>query len=214
MAADTAKPAETLVGISFKDPFRAQEYLTAARGMAARKGLGLKDAVIIAKDTEGHTTVVETTDPQPARTAMSGAMWAGLLGLLIGGPVGWAAGIAVGASAGAITAKVVDIGIRDEWVEWFRKAGAPGTSIVALLVTDLDKEALITEVARFSGAHLVYANLDEQVLDRLRSALDEPLEPLDEPVGQVLGETTPTELPNLPAGLVRAQISNDEGMRR
>ena len=168
------KPAETLVGVSFTDPFRAQEYLIAARGMAAHNAFKLKDAVIITKNDQGHTTVVETTDPAPGRTAMSMGMWAGLLGLLIGGPVGWAAGAAVGASAGAITAKVVDIGIRDEWVEWFRKAGDPGTTIVALLVTHLDKEKLITEVTRFSGAHLVYANLADDVLRRLHAALGEP----------------------------------------
>lgn len=171
----THKPAETLVGVSFTDPFRAQEYLIAARGMAAHDAFKLKDAVVVTKDDQGHTTVVETTDPPPGRTAMSMGMWAGLIGLLVGGPVGWAAGAAVGASAGAITAKLVDLGIRDEWVEWFRKAGAPGTSIVALLVTHLDKERLIKEVARFSGAHLVYANLDDDVLRRLHEALGEPV---------------------------------------
>lgn len=178
MANPADKPAETLVGISFTDRFRAQEFLTAASGVAAREGFKLKDAVIVTKNEDGHTTVVETTDPQPARSAMGGAMWAGLFGLLIGGPVGWAAGAAVGASAGAITAKVVDIGIRDEWVEWFREAGSPGTTIVALLVTHLNRDALVKEVARFSGAELVYANLDDHMLNRLREALGQP--PLEE----------------------------------
>ena len=179
MAQPEDKPAETLVGIAFTDPFRAKEFLTAASGVAARKGFQLKDAVIITKNAEGHTSVVETIDPQPARSAMSGAMWAGLLGLLVGGPIGWAAGAAIGASAGAVTAKVVDIGIRDEWVAWFRKAGEPGTTIVAVLVTHLDKEALVAEVSRFSGAHLVYANLDEGTLNRLKEALGQPLDEAD-----------------------------------
>src|SRR5437588_5622591 len=98
---------QTLVGISFPDIFRAQEFLTAATGLAARQKLELKDAVIVVKDNEGKTVVRETIDPQPGRTALSGAVWTGLLGLIVGGPVGWAAGAAIGAGAGAVTAKVV-----------------------------------------------------------------------------------------------------------
>ena len=69
--------------------------------------------------------VHETVDLQAGRTALSGAMWTGLLGLLVGGPVGWIAGMGIGAASGAITAKVVDLGVPDEWVEWFRAAVAP-----------------------------------------------------------------------------------------
>jgi len=152
---------ETLVGISFADLFRAQEFLTAASRLNASKRLVLKDAVIVVKNERGNTVVRETIDPQPARSAVSGAVWTGLLGLLLGGPVGWLAGTAVGAGAGAVTAKVMDYGIPDEWVTWFREAVQPGTATVALLVTELDRNALIAEVERFHGAHLVYANLDD-----------------------------------------------------
>jgi uncharacterized membrane protein len=191
--AQTGKAPETLVGISFTDSFRAQEFLTAAGGMSARDGFHLKDAVVVKKDDSGHTAVLETTDLQPSRTAMSGAMWAGLIGLFLGGPVLWAAGAAIGASAGAITAKLVDVGIRDEWVDWFRKAGAPGSTIVAILVTDLDRDALVKEVTRFSGAHLVYANLDDATLNRLHEALGEP--PMQEPMADAsAADAAPNDL--------------------
>ncbi len=188
---------ETLVGISFDDMYRAQEFLSAATRLSANKRLVLKDAVIVAKNDNGHAVVRETTDPQPARSAVSGAVWTGLLGLLLGGPVGWLAGTAVGAGAGAVTAKVLDYGIPDEWVEWFREAVLPGTATVALLVTDLDREALIAEVERFSGARLVYANLDDRTLERIRKALGEVV------LGSVLGAgeslPAPASEPGLPA---------------
>ena len=168
---------ETLVGISFADLFRAQEFLTAASRLNASKHLVLKDAVIVVKNESGNSVVRETIDPQPARSALSGAVWTGLLGLLLAGPVGWLAGTAVGAGAGAVTAKVMDYGIPDEWVTWFREAVQPGTATVALLVTDLDRNALIAEVERFQGAHLVYANLDDLTLDRIRGALGEAVLP-------------------------------------
>ena len=100
-------------------------------------------------------------------------MWTSLIGLLLAGPVGWVAGAAVGAGTGAVTAKVVDLGIPDEWVAWFREAAQPGSTILALLVSDLNREALLEELKRFEGAHLVYANLDEATLERIRTALGE-----------------------------------------
>lgn len=170
MPRDADDRPQSLVGVSFDDSFRAQEFLTAAGGMAAAGHLRLVDAVVVAKDANGHTVVKETIDPQPARTALSGGMWAGLFGLMLGGPVGWLAGAAIGAGAGAVTARLVDLGIPDEWVAWFREAVQPGTVIVALLVTDLNRDALVAEAARFAGARLVYANLEANAVDRIRAA--------------------------------------------
>ena len=163
--------APTLVGISFDDTFRAQEFFTAAQGLAAHHGFTLKDAVVVAKTPEGRTHVTETMDLSPGRTAFSAALWAGLFGLILGGPVGWAAGLALGAGTGAVTAKLVDLGIPDEWVGWFKQAVEPGRTIVALLVEDLDPDALVGEVERFAGAELVYANLDEGTVERIKDAL-------------------------------------------
>jgi uncharacterized membrane protein len=163
----------TLVGIQFADSFRAQEFLTAATRLASTGKLVLKDAVFVAADAEGKTVVRETVDPSPGRSALGGAMWTGLFGLLLGGPIGWIGGMAVGAGTGAVTAKVVDLGIPDEWVEWFRKAVRPESVILALLVTDLDEDALVTEAGRFAGAHLVYTNLDPAGLQRVEEALGE-----------------------------------------
>jgi uncharacterized membrane protein len=162
---------ETLVGISFDDAFRAQEFLTAATRLAAQGHLILKDAVTVTKSLDGQVTVRETIDPQPKRSALSGAMWTGLVGLLVAGPAGWLAGAAVGAGAGAVAAHVVDLGIPDEWVSWFRQAAEPGRATVALLVANLDHNALVTEAGRFAGAQLIYANLDDLTIDRIREAL-------------------------------------------
>ena len=163
----------TLVGISFGDTYRAQEFLTATTRLAAQDRLELVDAVFVTKDADGRTMVRETTDPTPGRSALSGALWAGLFGLILGGPVGWAVGAGVGAGTGAVAAKIIDHGVSDDWVAWFRDAVAEGTTTPALLLEDLDPGALVDEPGRFSGAHLVYANLDPSWLDRMRAALGE-----------------------------------------
>jgi len=168
-AADTLP--QTIVGISFNDAFRAQEFMTATSGLAAKKSLVLHDAVVVRKDNDGKTNVVETIDPSVGRSATSGALWASFLGLLIGGPVGWIAGGVIGAGAGAITAKVVDLGVPDEWVDWFKNAVDPNTTTVVLLLTDVTINDFVAETERFVGAKLLYANLDQHSFDRITSAL-------------------------------------------
>jgi uncharacterized membrane protein len=175
---------DTIVGISFGDAFRAQELYTAALRLAARGDIELRDAVTIAKDAHGKTYVRETVDPQPARSAMSGGLWAGFFGLLLGGPVGWVAGTAIGAGAGAVRARIIDLGIPDEWVAWFREAVQPGTFTLVLLLGRFDREVMVGELERFSGAHLVYANLGTDGIARVRSALHDE-------TGEVAADTSP-----------------------
>jgi uncharacterized membrane protein len=168
---------ETIIGVSFDDTYRAQQFLTAMQGLHASGAIRLRDAVVVAKDEAGATHVRETVDLQPGRAALSGAVWTGLLGLLLGGPVGWIAGLGVGAGAGAVAAKVVDVGIPDAWVAWFRAAVAPGTHTVIVLTTSLDIEALVHEATRFPGAQLVHANLAPGVISRIEAALSSEDDP-------------------------------------
>ena len=139
VASETIDPnAPVLVGVAFEKRLLAQEYLMAMARLRSEGSLKLKDAVVVEKNLDGHVKVTETIDPSPGRTALNGAMWTGLLGLLVGGPVGWLAGIGIGVGAGAVTAKVVDLGIPDEWVDWFKQAVRPGTSAVVILAEDVD----------------------------------------------------------------------------
>jgi len=170
---ETATPGddEALFGVSFDDVFRAEEFLIALRGMASRGDLKLNDAVVVYKSDDGSVRARETKDLQPSGTAVSGAMWTGLIGLLIGGPIGFVAGLGIGAGAGAITAKVVDIGIPDEWVDWFKQAVRPHTSTVVALASHVDLAKLYQEAQRFAGAELVHTTLRPGASADLAAAL-------------------------------------------
>lgn len=162
---------EALFGISFGDVFRAEEYLVVLQGLAGHGHLTLRDAVVVLKDENDAVRVRETTDIQPAGAAVTGALWTGLLGLLVGGPVGWLAGLGVGAGVGALTAKVVDTGIPDEWVDWFKNAVRTNTVTVVALATEVDVAALREEVRRFAGAELVHTTLRPGASEELAAAL-------------------------------------------
>jgi uncharacterized membrane protein len=171
-AEDHDRP-EALFGISFDHSIRAQEFLLALSRLSSTGGLKLLDAVIVVKDDDGKVRVRETVDPQPGGTALTGAMWTGLLGLFLAGPVGWIAGMGLGAGAGALVAKIVDVGIPDEWVDWFKEAVQPHTATVVALAADIDLDVLNTEAARFSGATLVHTTLRPGASAELAAALGE-----------------------------------------
>ena len=81
------------------------------------------------------------------------------------------AGIGVGAGVGALTAKLVDLGIPDAWVAWFKEEVGPGTATVVALAADIDLVALSKEVERFAGAKLVHTTLTSAATTLLASAL-------------------------------------------
>jgi uncharacterized membrane protein len=198
MSDDPTRVQDTILGISFADVFRAEEFSTATLRLVSQGKIELRDSVRIVKLADGKTHVRESIDPQPATSALSGGMWAGLFGLLLGGPVGWIAGTAIGAGAGAVRAKVVDLGIPDEWVAWFREAVQPGTSTVVLLVGTYDRAAVTAELGRFAGGHLVYANLPPDGINGIRTALgdaDLPAPPDDLPPPSDEVPEAPTDLP-------------------
>lgn len=164
--------APVMIGVSFDGPIKAQEYLLAMTRLRNDGSLSLKDAVIVTKQDDGKAAVTETMDPTPGRAAISGGMWVGLIGLFVGGPVGWLAGIGIGAGAGAVAAKVVDLGIPDEWVDWFKQTAEPGTSTVIVLADHVHVHALAEEAQRFRGAELVYTTLTPSAMERLDTAFE------------------------------------------
>ena len=162
--------APVIIGVSFDSPIKAQEYLLAMGRLRQQGDLQLKDAVVVTKDQNGKVNVTETLDPTPGRAAMSGAVWTGLIGLFVGGPVGWLAGLGLGAGAGAITAKVVDLGVPDEWVDWFKEAVEPGRSALVILADHVHVPHLATEARRFAGAELLYTSMSDSAMEQLEEA--------------------------------------------
>ena len=172
MTADNVPPAPPrLAAISFDDDLRAVEFMTAATRLARDGRLALHDAVFVVKNDDGKTYVRETKDLQPSSTAIGAALWSGLFGLLLGGPVGMLVAGGIGAGAGAVTAKVVDIGVTDDFVDQLRDMVRPGTTTVAVLADDVDVDAVLAELHRFEGARYVAGNLPLDAIQAVREAL-------------------------------------------
>jgi uncharacterized membrane protein len=172
-AGETPQPSR-LAAFSFSDELRAAEFMTAMTRLARDHQLVLRDAVFVVKDANDKVYVRETRDLQPGPTALGAGLWSGLFGLLLGGPVGLLVGGAIGAGAGAVTAKLVDVGVSDEFVDQLREMVQPGTTTLALLCDEIDSDAVLRELARFEGARYVTGNLSLEGIRHVREALGDP----------------------------------------
>ena len=138
----TPSPPTQLTAISFDDELKAAEFMTAAIRLARDGKIVLHDAVFVVKEADGKTHVRETKDLQPGQTALGIGLWSGLFGLLLGGPVGMLVAGGIGAGAGAITAKLVDVGVTDEFGA---RNGVPGELLVRLRPSKVIAEANIAD---------------------------------------------------------------------
>jgi uncharacterized membrane protein len=173
----TTPDNQKLLVISFDDALKAQELLLTIVRLQKNNELQLHDAVIIRRDADGDSHVVETTDITPGRGAMSVGIWGLLFGTLLAGPIG---GLVVGAASaggGALYAKLVDHGIKDATVQELRTVVAPGRTALALLVSHLSVVDLQHELARYPGAKLVESDLPPAVVNAVQEALNEANRP-------------------------------------
>ncbi len=191
---DAAEEPSYLAAISFTDELRAVEMMTAMTRLSREGKLRLRDAVFVVKNEDGKTYVRETTDLQTTQTALGTGLWSGLFGLILGGPVGMLVAGGIGAGAGALTAKLVDVGVTDEFVAQLRELVQPGTTTLCLLADQIDNDAVLAELARFEGARYVAGNLPLAGIKRVREALGDP----SPTTGADLPPPLPTDAP--PAG--------------
>ena len=148
---DPDGPADQeILAIVLDKASRASELLLAMANLVREGKLTMHDAVIVAKDANGRTRIVETVDVTPAKGALSGTWWGMLAGLLIGGPL-FLGGAIGGAAAGALYGKLVDKGLQDQWVKDMAAWIDPGTSALLLLVDAGLDPAVIEGLKRFEG---------------------------------------------------------------
>jgi uncharacterized membrane protein len=155
--------------VTFDDRFRAQEFLLAATRLAAENTITMQDAVFVTKEDDGRVHVFETTDVTPARGAASSGFWGLIFGTLLLGPVGGLAAGAITAGGGALLGKLIDYGIKDDFIAEVKQQIEPGRTALVLLTAEDDPPHLRTELDRFPGATMTTGAFS----DEARRAVEE-----------------------------------------
>jgi uncharacterized membrane protein len=155
-----------LVFIAFESEQKAEEVREKVLAMQKEYLIELSDAVVAVKDANGRiklNQLVNTT----AAGALSGAFWGTMIGLIFLNPL---IGMGIGAASGALSGKLTDVGINDEFMKNAAGALKPGTAGLFLLVRRMTTDKVLADLKGVGGT-VMRTSFDETKEAALREAL-------------------------------------------
>jgi uncharacterized membrane protein len=158
------------VAIAFEDGAHAHAALGDIRALVARKQLRLEDACIVTRRDDGSLSVTETVELSGSGGAVRGGIAGGLAGAIVLLPV---VGLVVGAALGAFLASRRDFGVSSDFQRRLGEVLQPGRAALAALVEAGDVEAITAVVSQWH-AEIVTTDLDPEIEEQLRDALNQP----------------------------------------
>jgi uncharacterized membrane protein len=165
--------AELLV-VAFDNSSDADRALDELRRLQREYLIDLEDAVVAVRRGDGGVELkqsVSLVGPGAATGGLWGGLWGTLVGMLFLNPlVGFALGSMVGAGTGALSAKLVDYGINDDFIRSLGKTLQPDTSALFVLVRKAQPEKVLSELSRFRG-RVLRSSLSPEQEARLQAAL-------------------------------------------
>jgi uncharacterized membrane protein len=156
-----------LVAIEFKDEHTAFAVRAELAKMQKEYLIDMKDVVVVTKDEKGKVKLHQAVN-LTAAGAVSGSFWGMLIGVLFLNPL---LGVAVGAGAGALSGKLADIGIDDNFMKEFSNDFVPGASALFVLFRQATADKVLERLQGFKGK-VLKTNLSIDSEKRLRQVLE------------------------------------------
>lgn len=130
-----------------------------------RELIKLEDAAVVVRNEKGRAKVKQAHSLVGAG-ALGGAFWGMLIGLLFFAP--WL-GLLAGAAGGALSGKLGDIGVDDDFINEVRESIEPENSALFLLARDGNVERIKKELSDFEYEfEIIDTNLAPEDEERLR----------------------------------------------
>lgn len=161
----------TLVVIAYPDLLQAEEVRLKLRKLQRDYLIDLEDAVVATKDAGGKLKLHQAVNLTTAGMA-SGGLWGALIGLIFLNPL---LGFAVGAGAGALSGKLADYGINDQFMKDLAANMTPNSSALFVLVRDSTPDKVLEEV-KGTGGTILKTSLSHEDEAKLQAALSAPKE--------------------------------------
>ena len=155
----------SLVVLKFEEMDGAEAMRDRMYDFQKRELVKIEDAAVVVRNESGRAKVKQAHSLVGAG-ALGGAFWGMLIGLLFFAP--WL-GLLAGATAGALSGKLGDIGIDDEFIKEVRDTIKPGNSALFLLTREGNIERIEEELSDFEyGFEILHTNLSPEDDRRLR----------------------------------------------
>ena len=156
----------TLVVIGYKDVDQAEEVRLKLRKLHRDYLIDMDDAVVAVKDAGGKIKLHQAVNLTAAGAA-SGGFWGMLIGMIFLNPL---LGMAVGASAGAMSGKLTDVGINDNFMKELANTLTPGSSALFVLVRKATPDKVLAEL-QGTGGTVLKTSLSSDDEAKLQAAL-------------------------------------------
>jgi uncharacterized membrane protein len=155
-----------LVVIGFDDETTAFEMRAELAKMQKEYLIEMEDVVVVTKDENDKIKLHQAVN-LTASGAIGGTFWGMLIGFLFLNPL---AGAAVGAGAGALSGKLADIGINDQFMKDLGETFKPSTSALFVLVRKATPDKVLEGLKKFKGT-VIQTSLTKDKEEELQKVL-------------------------------------------
>jgi uncharacterized membrane protein len=156
-----------LVVIEFPEEHTAFAVRAELAKMQKEYLIKMEDVVVVTKDEQSKVKLHQAVNLTMSG-AMSGGFWGMLIGMIFLNPL---LGFAVGAGTGAISGKLTDIGIDNNFMKEFSANFTPGTSALFVLFHEASGDKVLERLKGFKGK-VLQTSLAMDDEEKLRKALE------------------------------------------
>ena len=158
-----------LVAAIFNDEYTGFEVRAALGKMQKEYLLEMDDAVVVTKDAKGKVKLHQATN-LTSMGALTGSFWGMLVGMLFLNPL---LGLAIGAGAGALSGKLTDVGVDDNFMKQLADQFKPASSALFVLVRKATPDKVIAGLSQFKGkGQVLKTSLSKDTEEELRRTLE------------------------------------------
>jgi uncharacterized membrane protein len=159
--------SSNLVVIGFDDEHTAFAMRAELAKMQKEYLIDMEDVVVVTKDEKDKVKLHQAVN-LTASGAVGGTFWGMLIGMFFLNPL---LGAAVGAGAGAISGKLTDIGVDDNFMKQLGETFTPGTSALFVLVRKATPDKVLEGLKGFKG-RVIQTSLTKDKEEELRKVLE------------------------------------------
>lgn len=158
-----------LIAVTFDDTKTAFDLRAALAELQSEYLIEMEDIVVVTREENDKVKLHQPVN-LTAAGAVGGSFWGLLIGMVFLNPL---LGVAVGAGAGALSGKLTDIGINDEFMKDLGKGLPEGGAAVFVLVRKATADKVLERLEPFRGkGKVLQTSLTKDNEEDLRALLE------------------------------------------